>query len=348
VSRTSGATVEAVDTYRKGQMHPVEQERQICIFGNELRLIGTQGDLYFEAHVSDNADRDIMSVLAAAISDGDLVLDIGANIGFVSLVMSMLSPKGSVFAFEPAHVTRGLLEKNVKLNERQNITISDAALSDSEGLSTLNYRQWNSSGSFVSESAAFEDMDDMVRDRIRLSRLDDEYQSLGIASCSLMKIDVEGHEPNVLRGATAFIKKFEPLAVMEVNHFCLNVINRTSLPEFIELTFCHFPYVFAFHESDYFELHDADSKWRFFVENCANNAYQNVFCGFDRVDMIRRLNVAFGAFDEARRLTAEAQQLRSEKAALEMRVNELGHELSSLRSSRPLLAAGKINKLLGR
>ena len=178
--------------------------------------------------------------------------------------MSMLSPKGNVFAFEPAHVTRGLLEKNVELNERQKHKRQrcDAALSDSEGLSTINYRQWNSSGSFVSESAAFEDMDDLVRDRIRLSRLDDEYESLGVTSCSLMKIDVEGHEPNFLRGATAFIKKFEPLAVMEANHFCLNVINRTSLPEFLELTFEHFPHVFAFHESDYFELHDADSKWR--------------------------------------------------------------------------------------
>ena len=297
-SRPAGATVEAVGTYWKGQMHPVEQERQIHIFGKLLRMFGTQGDLYFESHVSDKADQDVMSVLAAAISDGDWVLDIGANIGFVSLVMSMLSPKGNVFAFEPAHVTRGILEKNVNLNERHNISISDAALSDSEGSSTINYRQWNSSGSFVSESAAFEDMGDLVRDRIRLSRLDDEYQSLGVTSCSFMKIDVEGHEPNFLRGATAFIKKFEPLAVMEVNHFCLNVINRTSLPEFMELTFGHFPHVFAFHESDYFELHDADSKWRFFIENSVNNAYQNVFCGFDRVDMIRRLNVAFRAFDE--------------------------------------------------
>jgi FkbM family methyltransferase len=328
-------------------MNPVEQERQIYIFGNLLRMIGTPGDLYFESHVSDKADQDVMSVLAAAISDGDWVLDIGANIGFVSLVMSMLSPKGNVFAFEPAHVTRGILEKNVKLNERQNISISDAALSDSEGSSTLNYRQSNSSGSFVSESAAFEDMG-LVRDRIRLSRLDDEYESLGVTSCSLMKIDVEGHEPNFLRGATAFIKKFEPLAVMEANHFCLNVINRTSLPEFMELTFEHFPHVFAFHESDYFELHDADSKWRFFLENSVNNAYQNVFCGFDRVDMIRQLNVAFGAFDETRRLSLEAQQLRIEKAALEMQVHELGQELSALRNSRPLLAASKINKLLGR
>ena len=132
-----------------------------------------------------------MSVLAASISDGDSVLDIGANIGFVSLVMSMLSPKGSVFAFEPAHVTRVMLEKNVKLNGRHNISISDAALSDSEGSSTLNSRQSNSSGSFVSESAAFEDLGDLVRDRIRLSRLDDEYKSLGVTSCSLMKIDVE-------------------------------------------------------------------------------------------------------------------------------------------------------------
>jgi FkbM family methyltransferase len=196
-----GATVEAVDTYRKGQIYPVEQERQISIFGNLLRMIGTPGDLYFESHVSDKADQDVMSVLAAAISDGDSVLDIGANIGFVSLVMSMLSPKGSVFAFEPAHVTRVMLEKNVKLNGRHNISISDAALSDSEGSSTLNYSQSNPSGSFVSESAAFENLGDLVRDRIRLSRLDDEYKSLGVASCSLMKIDVEGHEPNFLRGA---------------------------------------------------------------------------------------------------------------------------------------------------
>src|SRR5450755_2726765 len=332
----------------EGARHPVEQERQIHIFGNLLRMRGTQGDLYFESHISDKADEDVMSVLAAAISDGDWVLDIGANIGFVSLVMSMLSPKGNVFAFEPAHVTRGILEKNVKLNERHNISISDAALSDSDGSSTLNYRQSNCSGSFVSESAAFEDLDNLMKDRIRLSRLDDEYESLGVTSCSLMKIDIEGHEPNFLRGASVFIKKFEPLAVMEANHFCLNVINRTSLPEFIELTFENFPYVFAFQESNYFELHDADSRWRFFHENSVHNAYQNVFCGFDRVHMIRQLNVAFGAIEETRRLTVEARQLRSEKTVLEAQVQCLAEEISALRTSRPLVAAAKINKLLGR
>ena len=138
--------------YRRGRGYLLEgtnassgQERQIYIFGNLLRVIGTPGDLYCDSHVSDTADQDVMSVLAASISDGDSVLDIGANIGFVSLVMSMLSPKGSVFAFEPAHATRSMLEKNVKLNERQNISISDAALSDSEGSSTLNSRQSNSS-----------------------------------------------------------------------------------------------------------------------------------------------------------------------------------------------------------
>jgi prefoldin subunit 5 len=64
--------------------------------------------------------------------------------------------------------------------------------------------------------------------------------------------------------------------------------------------------------------------------------------------MIRQLNMAFGAFDETRRLTAEARQLKSEKTALEAQVQHLGEEISALRSSRPLVAAAKINKLLRR
>jgi hypothetical protein len=83
-------------------------------------------------------------------------------------------------------------------------------------------------------------------------------------------------------------------------------------------------------------------------ENSVHNAYQNVFCGFDRVHMIRQLNVAFGALEETRRLTVEARQLRSEKTVLEAQVQCLAEEISALRTSRPLVAAAKINKLLGR
>jgi FkbM family methyltransferase len=338
-----------------------ELERQIFILGRSFRLVGAKGDSYFESHIDRNglAERDIVNILTASISEDDWTLDVGANIGYISLAMSVLCPKGKIFSFEPAKTTYKLLKKNTVINKVNNIVVNNIGLSDSKKSATLSASTTNSSGAFVNENVVHADMSGLKNDTIQLNRLDEEYERLGITKCSLIKVDIEGHEPNFLRGASSFIKKFKPQVLMEVNHWCLNVFNRMSLPEFIELSYKSFPYIFAFHEGDYLDLNDKNIRYKFYYENVVNNKYMNVYCGFDQNLMLSRLNSAFGGYEKIgylldEKLKLESQvhdlekQLLDEKLKLESQVHDLEKQITSLRNSRPQKAAQQINKLLGR
>ncbi len=318
-----------------------ELERQIFILGRSFRLIGTKGDSYFESHIDRDglAEQDIVNILTASISEDDWILDVGANIGYISLAMSVLCPNGKIFSFEPAKTTYKLLKKNMVINKVNNIVVNNIGLSDSKKSATLTIATTNSSGAFVNEDG--EQISGHKNDTIELTRLDEEYERLGITKCSLIKVDIEGHEPNFLRGASLFIKKFKPQVIMEVNHWCLNVFNRMSLPDFIELSYKSFPYIFAFHEGNYMDLNDKNTRYEFYYENVVNNKYMNVYCGFNQNLMLSRLNSAFGGHEKS-------GYLLDEKLKLESRVHDLEKQITSLRNSRPQKVAEKINKLLGR
>lgn len=65
------------------------------------------------------------------VKSGDIVLDIGANIGYYSLIFSrIVGPKGRVFAFEPDPNNFALLRKNIEINNLQNVTLIQKAVSD--------------------------------------------------------------------------------------------------------------------------------------------------------------------------------------------------------------------------
>jgi FkbM family methyltransferase len=311
-------------------------EGKIIILGRQFSLAGARGDIYFEQLLGgiDPAERDVINIMAASISENDWALDVGANIGLMSLAISTLCPRGKIFAFEPAHISCRLLKQNVERNKILNIKIYKFGLSDSNNSALLTYNLSDKSGAFVN-AGLIGNCQGLGSDNIKLRRLDDEYKKLGITKCSFIKVDVEGHEPNFLRGARQFIKKFKPQAVIEVNQWCLNVFSRMSLPDFIDLAYDNFSYIFAFHEGTYLDLSDENTRFNFYYENAVNNKFTNIYCGFDRKSMVCNLNLAFDGSNNTEYL-------------LEERILKLEKDIYLLRNSRPQKTAEKINKMLRR
>ncbi len=134
------------------------------------------------------------------LSGGDLVFDIGANLGWYSVLISKLSEGASrIYAFEPDPTNRALLEQNLILNSVGNVSVQDLALSDREGSASLNrYRSINLGkhslldlkGAVDSVSASLTTLDAFVMS-----------QALTGRDIRVVKVDVEGHEPSVIRGA---------------------------------------------------------------------------------------------------------------------------------------------------
>lgn len=138
--------------------------------------------------------------------EGALALDVGANIGWYSLVLDRLAGNTlQVHAFEPDPGNRALLQENVDLNRAASVRVSDLALGDVNGPARLNrYRDINQGkhsllpleGCVGSISVPVTTLDTYLAE-----------SNLTNADIWLLKLDVEGHEPAVIRGARAALAR---------------------------------------------------------------------------------------------------------------------------------------------
>lgn len=312
------------------------------IFGRQYTLNGPEGDTYLNNHLqnSDQSEGDILSLLSVCLKDTSTFLDVGANLGFITLSSSALIARGKIYSFEPAHSTYKYLVQNVKQNKLKNVKALHYGLSNVEATAHLSYNQNNLSGAFV-DDGVIDHVEGHETEDITLYKLDDTYKKLGITECDFIKVDVEGHEPNFLKGAGKFIAKYKPEAFIEANHWCLNVFNRTSLPDFIDEVFKHFTEVFAVHNGIYLDLSDKASRYSFYYENVVNNQYANIYCGFDKNSMISKLSAAFKYKSTVKELNETISLLNADN-------KRLATELTNINNSKSQKVARKINRIIGR
>jgi len=138
-------------------------------------------------------------------------LDIGANIGATVIAAAILRPDIRIFAFELVPDNADLLERNIAANSVKNCTVVRSAIGDREGSVMIEsdgpWSQIGGSGIAIPATT--------------LDRFVDEH--LRGTSIDLIKIDVEGYEPNVLYGASSTIQRFCPEIFMELNSWTLLV-----------------------------------------------------------------------------------------------------------------------------
>ena len=146
------------------------------------------------------------------------IIDIGANIGYNTL---MFSDYGPVVSFEP--VFHEIVSLNVKNNSlRHPVQVIPCALSDEKSVSEIHIpsRGCQSETLINYGGTSFNHDEDLKGEGMDVSceRLDDIYTGIP----SIMKIDVEGHELQVLKGATNTIKKHKPVLLIEIHEFSEN------------------------------------------------------------------------------------------------------------------------------
>lgn len=132
------------------------------------------------------------------------VIDVGANIGNHSVFFSKFFK--NIYSFEPNPTTFKLLKINSKINN--NISIKKKGLSNKIELSYLLENRSNLGGSKLIDKKSTDTID------IQLSTLDHEINSIK-ESIKLIKIDVEGHEFEVIQGSKKTIMKYKPIIIFE-------------------------------------------------------------------------------------------------------------------------------------
>jgi FkbM family methyltransferase len=161
-------------------------------------------------------DPKLRRIFEALLREGDWVVDVGANHGeYALLAAHRVGDTGQVFAFEPQPVLARRLERSVAENGLRNLTVLEQAVGNRSGQGRLRcFAGWSGGTQVVPEDAP------TGRQETTLTTLDDCTDRLGARRLRLLKIDVEGMEGPVLRGATRLLAEHPPEVILFESNRC--------------------------------------------------------------------------------------------------------------------------------
>lgn len=183
-------------------------------FGNGLLLFYDPKDTVVGGQIAKSHEYEPFEeeLLLSSLSQGDSVIDVGANIGAYTLPMAQqVGEKGEVFAFEPEPKNAVILMKNVLDNGFENTIVFPFALSDKETVTRL-YLSWDNVGDHRIYDGNYKRPRDSIE--VMTERLDDVLAEEA-DHIAVMKIDTQGYEPFVIEGAKALIQAHKPKIFLE-------------------------------------------------------------------------------------------------------------------------------------
>ncbi|MEK7269951.1 MAG: FkbM family methyltransferase [Planctomycetota bacterium] len=170
----------------------------------------------FQAHL---AQSPLIRILEDAV-----ILDVGANVGAVSLAFAKAFPRATIYSFEPSHYAFEKMKRNLELNEDLGKRIfpmqAFVTMADPDPSHLVAYASWP--------------IDDLGGDRHPMHMgimkeatdrrviLDEFVRERGIDRLNLIKIDTDGHEMNILRSAEETIRRFRPIIIFELTAYLLD------------------------------------------------------------------------------------------------------------------------------
>lgn len=155
------------------------------------------------------------------VARGSVVFDIGAHVGFYTLLASeLVGPNGQVFAFEPLPHNLRYLKRHLSLNKVDNTTVFEAAVMDANGEVSFDEGPSSSMG-HVSEEGKL---------KVESVSLDELVYERRVPHPQYMKVDVEGAELSVLLGARTILDEARPTLFLathgsEIHRRCCDLLD---------------------------------------------------------------------------------------------------------------------------
>jgi len=200
-------------------------------------LIETSGEMWVLSQVVGVGAKEIVS---------PVVFDVGANIGDYSLLLQRYLPAARVYAFEPAGSTyRQLLRHLAEAGGQRNIKPYNMGFSDAE--KTLELYSYTVEGQEVSLLSSIDlrqptqvvDVRTSASERIQVQTIDHFCEAEGIERIDFLKLDVEGHELAVLRGARRMLRD-RLVTMLQFEFGPANIYSRTFFYDFWSLLSGHY------------------------------------------------------------------------------------------------------------
>jgi FkbM family methyltransferase len=202
------------------------------VFGGKRMIwLDLRDDFVSREALRDSYETIESAFVSALLRPGDVFLDIGANIGWFTLLAStLIGESGHIHAFEPLRPTVGYLRRSVAVNGLQPmVTVHEFGLADVEGEFRLAWKKnsRNPGNSYLVDG----ERDGIETISIQLRTLD----SLRLDKVDFVKLDVEGAEPKVFAGGRNTFKKHRPIVMSELFPDQLKMVAGISPREFIAM-----------------------------------------------------------------------------------------------------------------
>lgn len=147
---------------------------------------------------------------------GEYVIDAGANIGYVSLLLSRwVGPGGRVFSFEPVPRTFDLLQNNIRALKLENVKVFNFGVSNHSGHASMTIPDYATGGKNYYEAAITGQEGTPGSFDVELCAMDNVIPQ-DEKRIAFIKIDVEGHEWNAIQGTKEIIRRHHPSLMIEV------------------------------------------------------------------------------------------------------------------------------------
>ncbi|HMG83611.1 MAG TPA: FkbM family methyltransferase [Ferruginibacter sp.] len=159
---------------------------------------------------------------------GMTVIDVGAHIGALSIIMAeKVGPTGKVISFEPTPSTFVLLQKTIAINKKKDIiTPIQKAIADKEGKAEFYITELDANNSnSLSNNKRKEHKEYTIA--IDLVSIDDVKKELNLRTIDLIKVDAEGAEFAVLKGAVNVMKINKPKVILALHPASINNFGNT-------------------------------------------------------------------------------------------------------------------------
>lgn len=211
--------------------------------GLALQVIKPLGDARLWVDLSDQVigvpilrdgyEPEVIALALSLVGPGDVAVDVGAHIGYFTMRLAdAVGARGHVHAFEPVARNADLLARSIAESRFEaRVTLVRAAVSDATGDAVLRVGRdtLNTGGAFLGEAPAGGD-DGLNSVRVPTVRLDEAGLRRPVR---LVKMDVEGAEPRVVRGALALLRDDRPFIVSEVHPEQLRRVSGSSPTAFV-------------------------------------------------------------------------------------------------------------------
>jgi FkbM family methyltransferase len=193
------------------------------------------GDMSRCTYVDGRYEPNEMYAIAGILKAGMCVVDAGANEGLFTIVAArIVGEAGTVHAFEPSPREQGRLRANLAVNRLTNVKVHPVALGRASGKATLSVAKESHSGHNTLGSFMYPNAEQKESVEIDVVTLDQVASEQNLTRLDLLKLDVEGSEAAVLRGAREVLRRLRPIVVAEAQDASLHQMG-SSTAELLEL-----------------------------------------------------------------------------------------------------------------